>query len=144
MDTETQFQEPQASGWVNKRTITLVVVIIIIAVGVFFGMKYLQYAGYLKTIKSDISPQSTNSLSPEDQKDLEELDRLRAEYKATMGSSTTTATSVSVKESIEIKSLDALRKKATSVKQTTAVAVSEEQQLKELDAMRAQAQATTQ
>lgn len=145
MDTETQFQEPQASSGMNKRTITLIIFVIILAVGAFFLVKYLQYAGYLQTIESGVAPQGNSSLSPEDQKDLTELDRLRAEYKATMGSSTTTATPVSVKnEKDEVKSLDTLRKKATSVKQTTTVAVSEEQQLKELDAMRAQAQATTQ
>lgn len=134
MDMDTNIEQPEVSRKINTRTIVIVVVTVLV-IGAFFAVRYAQYLKYLATTQEDTA-QETEGLSPKDQKDLAELDRLRAEYQATFNPPATTSVAS------QIKSLDALRKKVTPVKQTTTM--SEEQQLKELDALRAQAQATMQ
>lgn len=131
MDTEIQTPGSQTSGGMDKRTILIAVVTIVLVIGAFLGIRYLQYLDYLKTSEDDAALQDSKGLSSEDQKELAELDRLRAEYQAISGSLATT-TVVS-----QIKSLDALRQKT---KPRVSTPSTTEQQLNELDALRARTQ----
>lgn len=148
MDIHTEEPRISANNRINKKTVSIAVTSLVVIVGVFLGVKYSQYLNYLKTPKDSPSVQGTNGLSAEAQKELDELDRLRAEYQAIFGMSATTSvagqatslnSSATTSVADQIKSLDVLRKKAQT--QTT---LTIEQQLSELDALRAQAQAKAQ
>lgn len=147
MNINTDESHISANGRINKKTVSIAVISLVVVTGVFLGVRYSQYLDYLKTPKGGSSAQDTSGLSADAQKELDELDRIRAEYQAIFGTSATNTTTntatTSVKE--QIKSLDELRKKAQTQTQTqTQTTLTIEQQLSELDALRAQAQAKTQ
>lgn len=150
MDINTEESRISANSRINKKTVSITVISLVVIIGVFLGVRYSQYRDYLRTPKDGPSAQDTSGLSAGEQKELDELDRLRAEYQAIFGTSATTSTEGQIKSlnssatttvADQIKSLDALRKKAKTQTQTTSTI---EQQLSELDALRAQAQATAQ
>lgn len=148
MDIHTEEPRISADNRINKKTVFIAAIVLVVIIGVFLGVRYSQYLDYLKTPKDNPSAQGTSGLSADAQKELDELDRLRAEYKAIFGTSTadtTTASTATTSVNEQIKSLDELRKKAQTQAQTqTQSTLTIEQQLSELDALRAKAQAKTQ
>lgn len=152
MNINTDESHISANGRINKKTVSIAVISLVVVTGVFLGVRYSQYLDYLKTPKGGSSVQDASGLSADEQKELDELDRIRAEYQAIFGTSATTSAEGQIKSlnssatttvADQIKSLDALRKKAKTQTQTQTT-LTIEQQLSELDALRAKAQAKTQ
>lgn len=143
MEINTEEPRISANNRINKKTVSIAVISLVIVIGVFLGVKYSQYRDYLKTSKNVPSTQDIGGLSADEQKELDELDRIRAEYQAIFGTSATTTNTATTSVKEQIKSLDELRKKAQTQMQTQPT-LTIEQQLRELDALRAQAQTNMQ